>query len=42
MNKKKFLLTANFIKHFQMDSHKTQGHKVDTESVMEKLVANEI
>lgn len=42
MNKKRFLLTANFIKHFQMDSHKTQGHRVDTESVMEKLVANEM
>jgi hypothetical protein len=42
INKKKFLLTANFIKHFQMDSHKTQGHHVDTETVMEKLITNEI
>jgi hypothetical protein len=42
MNKKKFLLTANFIKHFQMDSHKTQGHQVDNESIMQKLTANEM
>jgi len=42
LNRKKFSLTANFIKHFQMDSHKTQGHHVDTESVMEKLTTNEM
>ena len=42
LNRKKFSLTANFIKHFQMDSHKTQGHHVDTESVMKKLTTNEM
>jgi len=39
-NRKKMALTANFLKHFQMDSHKTQGHYVDTESIMGKLTTN--
>jgi len=42
LNKKRMSLTNGFIKHFQMDSHKTQGHQVDTEVVMEKLVTNEM
>ena len=42
LNRRKLSLTANYIKHFQMDSHKTQGHHVDNESVMEKLTTNEM
>jgi hypothetical protein len=42
LNRRKLSLTANFIKHFQMDSHKTQGHHVDNESIMEKLTTNEM
>ena len=42
LNRRKLSLTANYIKHFQMDSHKTQGHHVDNESIMEKLTTNEM
>ena len=40
LNKKRMDLTSGFIKHFQMDSHKTQGHYVDTENIIEKLKTN--
>jgi hypothetical protein len=37
---KKMLLTNGLLKHVQMDSHKTQGHNVDYESNINKLVNN--
>jgi len=42
MNNKPFLMTNNLLKHFQLDSHKTQGHPVDFESSLEKLKVNEL
>ena len=40
MKSKKFILTNGFLKHYQMDSHKTQGHYVDTENAINKLTTN--
>jgi hypothetical protein len=40
MKSKKLILTNGFLKHYQMDSHKTQGHFVDEKSVMKELTAN--
>jgi hypothetical protein len=40
MTNKKFLITNNLIKHFQLDSHKTQGHPVNFENSFEKLKFN--
>jgi len=41
MNNKPFLITKNLLKHFQLDSHKTQGHEVDFSSSFEKLKFNQ-
>jgi hypothetical protein len=40
MKYKKMILTNGFLKHYQMDSHKTQGHYVDEKNVMKELTAN--
>ena len=40
MKSKKLILTNGYLKHYQMDSHKTQGHFVDEKSVMKELTAN--
>jgi len=37
---KKMLITNGLLKHLQVDSHKTQGHKVDNESNYNKLLYN--
>jgi hypothetical protein len=34
---KKMLITNNVLKHLQLDSHKTQGHKVNLEESLNKL-----
>jgi hypothetical protein len=40
MKYKKMILTNGFLKHYQMDSHKTQGHYVDEKNVIKELTAN--
>jgi hypothetical protein len=40
MKSKKLILTNGYLKHYQMDSHKTQGHYVDTENTINKLSTN--
>jgi hypothetical protein len=40
MKNKRLVLTNGFLKHYQMDSHKTQGHYVDTENAINKLTTN--
>jgi hypothetical protein len=42
MKNKRLVLTNGFLKHYQMDSHKTQGHHVDNDGIMEKLTTNEM
>lgn len=42
LNRRKLSLTSSYIKHFQMDSHKTQGHQVDFESSLNQLVENKM
>jgi hypothetical protein len=42
MKNKKLILTNGFLKHYQMDSHKTQGHYVDEKSVINQLLQNKI
>ena len=34
---RKMLITNNVLKHLQLDSHKTQGHKVNLEESLNKL-----
>lgn len=38
--KKKVLMLPNLLTHLQMDSHKTQGHFVDYEESIKKLIGN--
>lgn len=40
IKRKKMLLANKLLKHLQVDSHKTQGHKVDVESNLNKLYNN--
>jgi hypothetical protein len=40
MKNKKLILTNDFLKHYQMDSHKTQGHYVDEKNVIKELTTN--
>jgi hypothetical protein len=40
MKSKKLILTNGYLKHYQMDSHKTQGHHVDEKNIMKELTAN--
>jgi hypothetical protein len=42
MKSKKFILTNGFLKHYQMDSHKTQGHFVDNEASIKGLLENKV
>ena len=42
MRNKKLILTNGFLKHYQMDSHKTQGHHVDEESSLKGLLENKV
>jgi hypothetical protein len=42
MKSKKFILTSGFLKHYQMDSHKTQGHFVDNEASISGLLENKV
>jgi len=37
---KKMMLTQGILQHLQLDSHKTQGHEVNYESSIEKLINN--
>lgn len=39
---KKVLLTKGLLQHLQMDSHKTQGHKVNEKENINKLIMNKI
>jgi hypothetical protein len=38
---KKISIIPNVIKHFQMNSHQTQGHKVDYDSSIKKIISNQ-
>ena len=38
LKKKKLFLTQNLLKHLQLDSHKTQGHSVNMEQSINKLM----
>jgi hypothetical protein len=38
IKRKQLLLTNNLLQHLQLDSHKTQGHFVDQEKQIEKLI----
>ena len=40
INNKNVKMIPNLITHFQLDSHKTQGHYVDFNSSMKKLLSN--
>jgi len=40
MYRKTYMFFPNLLKHYQMDSHKTQGHFVDTEGKLRELTAN--
>jgi len=42
MKNKKLTLTNGFIKHYQMDSHKTQGHYVDEKNSINQLLENKM
>lgn len=42
LNKKNFVITENLLKHFQLDSHSTQGHNTNIEVNYDKLVNNVI
>jgi hypothetical protein len=42
MKNKKLILTNGFLKHYQMDSHKTQGHYVDEKGTINQLLENKI
>jgi hypothetical protein len=42
MKSKKLILTNGYLKHYQMDSHKTQGHYVDEKSTINELLENKI
>ena len=39
---KKQLITQKWLTHLQLDSHKTQGHKVNNEKSFEKLFTNQL
>jgi len=42
MKNKKLILTNDFLKHYQMDSHKTQGHYVDEKGTINQLLENKV
>lgn len=42
MRNKKLVLTNGFLKHYQMDSHKTQGHFVDEKNTINQLLENKV
>jgi hypothetical protein len=42
MKSKKLILTSGFLKHYQMDSHKTQGHYVDEKNTINQLIENKV
>ena len=42
MKNKKLILTNGFLKHYQMDSHKTQGHFVDDKASISGLLENKV
>jgi hypothetical protein len=42
MKNKKLILTNGFLKHYQMDSHKTQGHYVDNKASINGLLENKV
>jgi hypothetical protein len=42
MKNKKLILTNGFLKHYQMDSHKTQGHYVDDKASINGLLENKV
>lgn len=42
LRNKKIVITNGFLKHFQMDSHKTQGHFVDEQNTINKLLENKM
>ena len=42
VNKINVMLTQGLIKHYQMDSHGTQGHYVDYEKNIKELTENKI
>ena len=41
MNKKNIIITQDLLKHYQLDSHKTQGHEVNFEESLKKISLNE-
>jgi len=42
MNNKPIIPTNNLLEHYQLDSHKTQGHEVDFDESIKKIIHNEI